>query len=90
MRFCLAIVVGCALSSGAPLALAMHIGEGELSVGTEWLGHEVEAVGFALYRQEEISKALVDLGFDVEFVRQRGPLPHEYQGPRMYLLANTP
>jgi ubiquinone/menaquinone biosynthesis C-methylase UbiE len=78
------------LSSGAPLALAMHLGDGELSVGTEWLGHEVEAVGFALYRQEEITGALVELAFGVELVRQRGPLPHEYQGPRIYLLARTP
>jgi ubiquinone/menaquinone biosynthesis C-methylase UbiE len=78
------------LTSGAPLALAMHLGEGELSVGTEWLGHEVEAVGFALYSQEQITEALVDLAFDVELVRQRGPLPHEYQGPRIYLLASAP
>ena len=53
----------------------------------EFLGHRIDPVGGALYRREALLGHLDAAGFDVEGEERRGPLPHEADTQRIYLLA---
>jgi SAM-dependent methyltransferase len=75
------------LAPGALLAIAAHLGEGQLSSPTEWMGRSVESMGVTLVNRDELQEVLSGTSFTVEAVRYRDPLPHEYQGPRLYLTA---
>jgi SAM-dependent methyltransferase len=68
------------------LVLAAHLGEGEV-FSDEFLGHQIERTGATLYARTELERALHGHSFKVETVRQRGPLPHEHQSRRLYLIA---
>jgi SAM-dependent methyltransferase len=74
------------LRPGGVALVATHLGEGEAST-SEFLGHEIATIAGALYPREEIEERMTAAGFDVESVRERGPLPHEYPSRRIYLLA---
>src|SRR5206468_3350449 len=74
--------VGRVLHAGGVLALATHLGDGEVYT-EEFLGHRIARVGGALYQQEELVANLVAQGFTIESARQRGPLPHEHQSQRV-------
>jgi SAM-dependent methyltransferase len=75
------------LAPGGTLLIATHEGEGELTSEPEWLGHHVEVMGATLFTADELAAAVGRASFDVDAVRFRDPLPHEYQGPRVYLTA---
>lgn len=75
------------LAAGALLAIAAHLGEGELSSPTDWMGHQVESMCVTLFGRDELHEVLAATAFTVETVRYRDPLPHEYQGPRIYVTA---
>jgi SAM-dependent methyltransferase len=75
------------LRPGGTLGLATHLGQGEVYGSDEWLGHRVERIGVTLFEDREIDDALAEVGFRTEETRCRGPLPHEHQGPRIYVLA---
>jgi hypothetical protein len=62
------------------LAAAVHEGHGEIFVGE---------VGCTLYDERELADNLVDASFRVESIERRGPLPHEHQGPRLYVVASA-
>lgn len=66
--------------------LAAHLGEGEVTF-EEFLGHRIATAGGTFYRQPELEAVLAAHGFEIELARERGPLPHEHQGRRIYLLA---
>jgi SAM-dependent methyltransferase len=72
---------------GGALGLAVHLGEGEIHGGDEWLGHRVERLALTLFGVEELLAAVDAGGFTVVSARQRDPLPHERQGPRLYVSA---
>jgi ubiquinone/menaquinone biosynthesis C-methylase UbiE len=77
------------LSRDGVLVLATHLGEGIFYGGTEWMGHQVERVGGVFYERGQL-EALVDAaGFTVESSRERGPLPHEHQGQRVYVVVRV-
>ena len=71
------------------IVLATHLGEGEV-FADELLGHEIGRVGGTLFRRQEVRGALIAHGFDIELIRERGPLPHEHQSKRIYLIARCP
>ena len=74
------------LGRGGIFVIATHLGEGEL-YSEEFLGHAIARVGGTLYTRSELETALVAQQFALELVRERGPLPHEHQSQRIYLLA---
>ena len=74
------------LQPGGVLLVATHLGEGDV-LTSEFLGHEVKPFAGALYSREEIEQKVTSAGFDVESVREREPLPHEYPSRRIYLLG---
>ena len=78
-----------ALVVGGVVLLATHEGQGELASPTKWLGHQVEALAATLFAETELVAALEAAGFDVLHVRRRDPLPHEHQGPRLYVTARA-
>jgi hypothetical protein len=71
------------------LAVATHLGHGEIFGGDEWLGRRVEPLGVTLFDQREIDRALAAASFRGDETRHRDPLPHEHQGPRIYVLATA-
>jgi ubiquinone/menaquinone biosynthesis C-methylase UbiE len=75
------------LRSGGVIALATHLGTGEILGSDQWLGQHVEPIGVTLYEEAEVTDALEDSCFRVEEVHQRAPLAHEHQGLRTYLMA---
>jgi ubiquinone/menaquinone biosynthesis C-methylase UbiE len=79
--------IGRVMARGAMLAIAAHDGEGELSSPTDWMGHQVESMLVTLYTSDELQEVLTGAAFSVEAVRHRDPLPHEYQGRRIYVTA---
>jgi hypothetical protein len=79
------VALSC-LNDDGVLVVATHLGDGDV-VTDEFLGHRVNPVAGALYRREELIGLLTATGFRVEDERQRGPLPHEYDSRRIYLLA---
>ena len=68
------------------LVVATHLGVGEVFI-QEFLGHEIEPVGGTLYGDAELRDALEASSFSVERAWHRGPLPHEHQSQRIYVLA---
>ena len=68
--------------------VATHLGEGEV-YSTEFLGHDIETVGGTFYREGELLEALDRESFVVDEVHRRGPLPHEHETERIYLICRT-
>jgi len=77
------------LPAGGMLGLAVHLGQGEVYGADQWLGHEVEPIAMTLFEEGEIADALDRASFRPDETRQREPLPHERQGPRIYVLATV-
>lgn len=77
------------LAPNAPLLIATHMGVGEVASGDNWLGHEVEPLAGTLFQPEEMESALREASFATEAVLTRNPLPHEYQGLRIYVRARA-
>jgi SAM-dependent methyltransferase len=76
------------LDVGGVLALAIHLGDGEVLVD-EFLGHRVAAFGGTFFGRDELSDELSRSGFRIEHERRRGPLPHEHDSQRLYLIARA-
>ena len=74
------------LVPGGILILATHLGDGEVHL-SEFLGHVIEPMGGTLHRHDEIERALLDASFELEGIRLREPLPHEYPSTRLYAIA---
>jgi ubiquinone/menaquinone biosynthesis C-methylase UbiE len=74
------------LKSQGTLLLSTHLGEGEVYVD-EFLGHRIATTGGTLYSSQEIADSVASAGFFVEKTEFRGPLEHEHQSQRIYLLA---
>jgi ubiquinone/menaquinone biosynthesis C-methylase UbiE len=74
------------LESRGALLLGTHLGEGEVYVD-EFLGHHIATTGGSLYSSQEITDHVSARGFVVETSERRGPLEHEHQSQRIYLLA---
>jgi SAM-dependent methyltransferase len=74
------------LAPDGRLLLAMHLGEGDVETSV-FLGHEIDTVGGVLYGRDELLERVRGAGFDVELERERGPLPHEHDTQRLYLIA---
>jgi SAM-dependent methyltransferase len=74
------------LIPGGILVIATHLGGGEVFFD-EFLGHRIELVGGTLYREDELRGELEHQSFRVEQTRHRGPLPHEHQSERIYIIA---
>ena len=55
----------------------------------EFLGHLIETTGATLFGRSELMDSLHDAGFVVEVERTRGPLAHESQTERIYLIARA-
>ncbi len=75
------------LISGGAFLLATHLGDGDVYV-EEFLGHQIETVGGVLYRREDLLGMLGGAGFAVEREQERGPILHEYESQRIYLLSH--
>jgi len=78
--------LGRVVQPGGIVVLATHLGVGEL-YSEEFLGHRFPTVGAALHSREELDERLRGQGFRVEVARERGPLAHEHQTERLYLIA---
>jgi SAM-dependent methyltransferase len=78
-----------ALQPDGVFIFSMHLGTGTVQTDTEWMGHAVESVGATFYEAGELEPLVVSAGFRVDSSRQRGPLPHEHQGDRVYITAVT-
>jgi ubiquinone/menaquinone biosynthesis C-methylase UbiE len=74
------------LRPGGRLLLAAHLGAGDV-VSEEFLGHDIDPVGGALYSRPKITGELVATGFTLERVEERSHLAHEHPSQRIYLLA---
>ena len=74
------------LAGEGRLVVATHLGVGEAHID-EFLGHRVRTFAGAYHRRDEIVGLLASAGFEVELERQRGPLPHETNSQRIYVLA---
>jgi SAM-dependent methyltransferase len=74
------------LRPGGFLLLSAHLGEGALYI-EEFLGHRINPVGGNLYPRSELLDLLADSELRVEVEEQRGPLAHEVDTQRIYLLA---
>jgi ubiquinone/menaquinone biosynthesis C-methylase UbiE len=74
------------LGDAGVLVLAMHLGAGDVYMD-EFLGHRVSTVAGCFYSREELIGSLTTAGFWIEHEAQRGPLPHEYDSQRIYLVA---
>lgn len=68
------------LADDGVFALAVHSGDGEFQVG------EVTATA---YQADELTRQLGTASLPVETVHHRGPLPHEHQGDRIYVVARA-
>ncbi len=66
--------------------LATHLGAGDVYLDA-FLGHHIATMGGALYGREELLAHLRAAGLEVDLERQRGPLPHEADTQRIYLLT---
>jgi ubiquinone/menaquinone biosynthesis C-methylase UbiE len=76
------------LIPGGLLALATHLGEGEV-VSTEFLGHHVDPVAGALYPAGEVLDQVRSAGFELVRTERRQPLAHEHPTERIYVLARS-
>ncbi len=66
--------------------MAAHLGEGDV-VTEEFLGHDIQPTGGALYSRSEITDEVVAAGFALERAEERSHLAHEHPSQRIYLLA---
>jgi ubiquinone/menaquinone biosynthesis C-methylase UbiE len=76
------------LVPGGVFLVATHLGHGDVLLD-DFLGHRIATVGGALYERKELLALLWTAGFHIEIERQRGPLPHEVDTQRIYLLARV-
>ena len=76
------------LVPGGVLLVATHLGAGEVELDV-FLGHRIAPIGGVLYAREELLAIVRAAGFQVDLERQRGPLPHEADTQRIYLLARA-
>jgi SAM-dependent methyltransferase len=76
------------LQAGGTLALATHLGKGDVYL-EEFLGHQIEPIGGCPYGREELLSLLEDCGFKVVWAGQRGPMAHEADTQRLYVLAEA-
>ena len=74
---------------GGLLAIATHVGTGEIYGSDEWLGHKVEPLAVTLFAEDELVRLLDTASFTIEEATQRDPLPHEHQGPRINIRATA-
>jgi ubiquinone/menaquinone biosynthesis C-methylase UbiE len=74
------------LEPGGTLLTATHLGDGEVYTD-RFLGHAIATTGGTLYSDREIVDQMSSRGFRIESSKQRGPLAHEHQSQRIYLLA---
>ncbi len=74
------------LAPGGVLAVAAHLGGGQVLVD-EFLGHRVPTVGGTFYARDELVDEITRAGFAIEHERRRGPLPHEHDTERLYVVA---
>lgn len=79
--------IGRVLVADGFLLLAAHLGEGDV-IMDDFLGHRIQPMGGALYDREDLIGRVVTAGFDVDTLRERGHLDHEYPSRRLYLLAH--
>ena len=77
------------LEPSGTLVVATHLGDGEV-YSNKFLGHDIVTVGGTLYREDELLEALDRESFVVEEVHRRGPLPHEHETQRIYLICRRP
>lgn len=77
------------IRSGGVLAVAIHLGRGEVHGDAEWLGRVVDPIAATLFTEGEFSAALAAARFETVEVCHREPLPHEHQGPRLYVQAKA-
>lgn len=68
------------LARNGLFAAAFHEGEGEFQVGS---------VTATRYSADELSEQLANASMAVQTVGHRGPLPHEHQGDRCYVVARA-
>ena len=68
------------------LLLSTHLGEGKIFTD-QFLGHHIATTGGTLYSRQDITDGVSSSGFVVERCETRGPLAHEHQSQRIYLLA---
>jgi SAM-dependent methyltransferase len=76
------------LATGGVLLVATHLGEGD-SVFDEFLGHRIEPTAGAYFSRSEVVGALGAAGFTVDREEQRGPLAHEHDSQRLYVIARS-
>jgi ubiquinone/menaquinone biosynthesis C-methylase UbiE len=77
------------LVPGGVLAIATHLGEGDVTMD-EFLGARLtEPVGGTFHARDELLGLLANAGFGVVLERSRGPLPHEHDSERLYVLATN-
>lgn len=74
------------IEPGGTLLLGAHLGEGEVYMH-DFLGHRVSEIGGTFYSSDEISQGVAACALHIESTEIRGPLSHEYQSQRLYLLA---
>jgi ubiquinone/menaquinone biosynthesis C-methylase UbiE len=77
------------LRPGGALLVATHLGEGEVYMD-EFLGRAVATTGGSLYGADELLDRVRTAGFTLTVVETRGPLEHEHQSQRIYVLARRP
>ncbi len=77
------------LNAEALLVLAAHLGEGERYID-DFLGHHVNPLGGSLYQLDELLTILQSAGFSIDVLAERGPLAHEADTQRVYLVAVRP
>ena len=76
------------LRPGGVLALATHLGEGDVRID-RFLDHDVEPMAGALHDRDELVALLAAVGLTVAREWRRGALPHEHPTERLYLLARS-
>lgn len=78
--------VGRVLGPAGAVLIAAHLGQGEVVI-EDFLGHRVEPLGGTLYGRDELAAVLEAAGFYIEMEERRGPLAHEADTERIYLLG---
>jgi hypothetical protein len=74
------------LAHGGTLLLATHLGQGEVYT-EEFLGHRIASAGGTLYSPLEIADRVSAAGLTIRTAETRGPLEHEHQSQRLYVMA---
>jgi ubiquinone/menaquinone biosynthesis C-methylase UbiE len=74
------------LGDDGAVVVATHLGERDVVID-ELLGHRIEPMAGCLYDRRMVLDAVTSTAFRVDVVRERDPLPHEYDSRRLYLVA---